>query len=117
MTIFLYPQSFDNLDEHNYELNVDGAFQPNSQRGGVGVVRDENGICIAAFARSFSPVLSALHMEAEACRAGLLIAVHQGWSDIELESDCSLVIAALASSNKDYSSVQKKKRITRTLVA
>lgn len=69
------------------------------------IVHGENGICIAAFARSFSPVLSALHMEPEACRAGLLIAVHQGWSDIELESDCSLVIAALASSNEDYSDI------------
>lgn len=40
----------------------------------------------------------ALQMEAEACRAGLLIAIHQGWSNIDLQSDSSRVVAALANS-------------------
>lgn len=74
--------------------------------GGVSVVvRDETGSCVAAFARSFSPVLSALQMETEACRAALLIAVQQGWSDIDLESDCSLVITTLANSTEDWSDI------------
>lgn len=40
-------------------------------------------------------------METEACRAALLIAVQQGWSDIDLESDCSLAITTLANSTED----------------
>lgn len=47
----------------------------------------------------------ALQIEAEACRAGLLIVIHQGWSDIDLESDCSLVVAALANSTEDCSDI------------
>lgn len=31
-------------------------------------------------------------METEACRAALLIAVQQGWSDIDLESDKVIVL-------------------------
>lgn len=46
-------------------------------------------------------VYSAWHVEAEACRAGLLIATYQGWSDVELESDCSTVVAALNGPRED----------------
>lgn len=35
------------------------------------------GTCLVAFARSFSTALSVFHMELEACRAGLLIAIHE----------------------------------------
>lgn len=82
---------------------MDGGFQSVSKlTRGVGViVHDEEGSYLATFAHSFSPVISALHMEVEACRAGLLIALHQGWTDIDLESDCSLVVAALTSSTED----------------
>lgn len=42
-----------------------------------------------------------LQLEAEA----LLIDIHQGWSDIDLESDSSLVVAALANSTEDCSDI------------
>lgn len=58
------------------------------------MVCDELGTCVAAFARSLGPMSSALHAEAEACRVGLLIAIHQGWADIELECDCAMMVAA-----------------------
>ena len=69
------------------------------------VVRNENGECIAALSSHFSHISSALHMEAEACRAGLLIAIHQGWDAVELESDCATIISSLANNLVDLSVV------------
>lgn len=90
------------------KINVDGAFHADLAQGGVVVVvRDELGICIAAFARSLAPMSSALQAEAEACRAGLLISIHQGWMDIELERDCAMVAAALACPDEECSEIDR----------
>lgn len=35
-------------------------------------------------------------------RAGLLIAIHQGWSEVELESDSAMLINALNEPREDY---------------
>lgn len=43
-----------------------------------------------------------LQMEVEACRAGLFIAIQQGRDELELESDCALLISALTSSSVDH---------------
>lgn len=48
---------------------------------------------------------SAVHTEAEACRAGLLLAIHQGWSEVEIESDCDVVVMALNGSTVDLSNM------------
>ncbi|PRQ15756.1 putative ribonuclease H-like domain-containing protein [Rosa chinensis] len=50
---------------------------------------------MAALARLLPFVQSAIQAEAEALRASLLIAVHQGWNDIEVESDCAMLVNAL----------------------
>jgi hypothetical protein len=72
-------------------------------QGGIGVVvRNENGECIVALARHFPFSGSAFHMEAEACRAGLLIAIYFGWVDVEIESDCVVLISGLFSDKEDY---------------
>lgn len=34
--------------------------------------------------------------------AGLLIAIHQGWSEVELESDCAMLINAVNEPREDY---------------
>ncbi|PRQ34116.1 putative ribonuclease H-like domain-containing protein [Rosa chinensis] len=60
---------------------------------------------MAAMARYFPNVLSAFHMEAEACRAGLLLAIYQEWDEFILESDCSLMVAALNQNLEDRSEV------------
>ncbi|XP_062005922.1 uncharacterized protein LOC133723110 [Rosa rugosa] len=87
-------------------INVDGSYRPDFGDGGIGVViQDEHGMCQAAMARYFPHVLSVFHMEAEACRAGLLLAIHQGWEDLELESDCSLMVVALNTNVEDRSEV------------
>ncbi|XP_040364031.1 uncharacterized protein LOC121049844 [Rosa chinensis] len=45
-------------------------------------------------------------MEAEACRAGLLFGIHQGWSDVVIESDSALLIAALKSEEDNFSELR-----------
>ena len=67
------------------------------------MVRDGSGNCVAAFARHIPYALSAFQIEVEACRAGLFIAIQQGWDELELESDCAVLISALNSSSVDRS--------------
>jgi hypothetical protein len=38
-------------------------------------------------------------------RVGLLLAVHQGWSVVDIESDCATLIAALSSEMGNYSEI------------
>ena len=58
---------------------------------------------MAALSRHIPFASSIMTMEAEACRAGLLIAIHQGWSDCIIETDCSLLVTALSSLEEDFS--------------
>lgn len=69
------------------------------------MIRDAEGECVAAFARSLPHSFSVFQSEAEACRAGLLVAIHQGWFDVELECDSEVVVAALTSAAEDCSEV------------
>ncbi|PRQ54504.1 putative ribonuclease H-like domain-containing protein [Rosa chinensis] len=88
------------------KLNVDGAFQMDTGQGGIGaVIRDENGRFLAAIARPFSFVCSALHMELEAMRAGLLLVIHQGMMNVDIETDCATVGTALKGDFEDLSEV------------
>ncbi|XP_061996621.1 uncharacterized protein LOC133714520 [Rosa rugosa] len=76
------------------KINVDGAFRPEDGNGGIGVVvRNDAGMGIAVLARPFLLAHSVLNMEAEAC--SLLLGIHQGWADIDVESDSAILIAAL----------------------
>ncbi|PRQ36810.1 putative ribonuclease H-like domain-containing protein [Rosa chinensis] len=77
-----------------------------SGRGGIGaVIRDGNGTFFAAIARPFSFARSALHMEIEAMRAGLLLAIHQGMINIDIETDCAMVVTAVNGDMEDLSEV------------
>ena len=97
---------WENPPSGRLKINVDGSFRVGEEQGGIGVVvRDEKGQCIAALSRSLSHVSSALHAEAEACRAGLLLATYQGWDDLIIETDCAMVATAIASSSDDYSQI------------
>ncbi|XP_024190430.1 uncharacterized protein LOC112194420 [Rosa chinensis] len=88
------------------KINVDGSYRPEFGDGGIGiVVRDEDGICIATMAHYFPHVISATHMEAEACRAGVLLAIHQYWDAFDFETDCSLVVVALQQNVEDRSDI------------
>ena len=86
------------------KVNIDGSFCSDKGIGGVGViVHDENGVGVAALARQHRYAISALHMEVEACRAGLQLGISQGWSDVDIESDSILLITTLARSGEDLS--------------
>ncbi|XP_062014464.1 uncharacterized protein LOC133730996 [Rosa rugosa] len=88
------------------KIKIDGAFDAVTSNGGIGVVvRNEERLGVAAFARPFVHAHSALNMEVEACRVGLLLGIHQGWSEIEVESDSTLLIAALNREEQDFSEV------------
>ncbi|PRQ17747.1 putative ribonuclease H-like domain-containing protein [Rosa chinensis] len=88
------------------KINVDGSFRSESADGGIGVVvRNEFGTCIASMAHYFPHVLSTTHMEAEAFRAGILLAIREGWDAFDLESDCSLVVSVLQQNMEDRSDI------------
>ncbi|XP_024172006.1 uncharacterized protein LOC112178017 [Rosa chinensis] len=88
------------------KINIDGSFCTETGGGGVGVVvRNFEGTCIATFARPFHFAQSDIHMEAEALRAGLLIAIQQDWKEIIVESDCVNLVSALRATDDDFSSI------------
>ena len=88
------------------KINVDGGFRKDVGIGGVGVVvRDENGTCKAALARTVQFAHSTYHVEAEALRVGLVLAVEQGWDEIVVESDCVMLVHVLTRDGDDLSSV------------
>ena len=88
------------------KMNVDGAYEAESGKGGVDVVvRDENGRSIAVLAKFYQYVHSTLAMETEACRQGLLLGRRQGWTNMDIESDSSVLVVALNSVREDYSDV------------
>ncbi|KAL6206870.1 hypothetical protein ACLB2K_024116 [Fragaria x ananassa] len=88
------------------KINVDGAFCSDNGYGGIGVVvRDDFGIGIAAVVRPFLHAHSVLNMEAEACRVGLLLGIHQGWTNIDIESNSTILVVALKSEEEDLSEV------------
>ncbi|XP_040372923.1 uncharacterized protein LOC121052282 [Rosa chinensis] len=65
------------------KLNIDGSFHADSGRGGIGaVIRDEN-----------------------AMRAGLLLAIHQGMINIDIETNCAMVVTAVNGDMKDLSEI------------
>ncbi|XP_004296207.1 PREDICTED: uncharacterized protein LOC101297422 [Fragaria vesca subsp. vesca] len=97
-------------------------FQESHKRGGIGVVvRNELGICMAVFAQPLNYAHSALQVEAEALLAGILIAIHQGWDMVEIESDCSMLVDALHRDEEDLSMVgrivEDCKRYTRSFIS
>lgn len=88
------------------KMNIDGAFRYDLNLGGIGViVRDEKGRCMAALYRTIKHVSSAIFVEAEAFRAGMLLALHQGWNNLILESDCATLVTAVNTLGEDYSDI------------
>ncbi|XP_024178762.2 zinc finger MYM-type protein 1-like [Rosa chinensis] len=92
------------LKESGCVVAMDGAFQLGNGKGGIGVIeRNEVGAVKAAWSRYIPNLGSALHAEAEACRAGLLLAIHQSWMEVDMESDSSILVAALNQSSDNNS--------------
>ena len=59
-------------------------------------IPDELEVCLVALSRHMPYAQSAMHMEAKALQASLLIAIYRGWNEIEIESDCETLLQALA---------------------
>ncbi|KAL6138049.1 hypothetical protein ACLB2K_063335 [Fragaria x ananassa] len=78
------------------------------KRGGIGVVvRNEHGVRMAALAQPLEYAHTALQVEAEALRARILIAIHQAWEMVEIESDCSMLVDDLHRDEDDLSTVDR----------
>ncbi|KAL6227352.1 hypothetical protein ACLB2K_001311 [Fragaria x ananassa] len=81
------------------KLNLDGAYREDGAGGAGMLVRDEKGFVKGAWSMHLTHLNSPLQAEAMACREGLRRAVEQGWVDIDVESDCEVLVAALNCEN------------------
>lgn len=83
-----------------YNDVVDGAIFPLEQEAGVGVIiRDDQGLVIAALIKKIKQPLGPLVIEAKAFEEGILFARDIGIQEFELEEDSLMVVNALAGSS------------------
>ena len=88
------------------KVNTDGAFVEGARHGsGASVIRDHRGFVRAAQARWLGTVGDALMAEAIATRDGLVLAQEMEYLHVILESDCSVLVAALKTTAIDRSSI------------
>lgn len=86
------------------KLNVDGSFDINSEKGGIGMIlRNCLGSVIFSSCRSLDSCSGPLEAELRACVEGLHLALHWSLLPIQVETDCSFVIQLLHHSDKDRS--------------
>ena len=80
-----------------YKVNVDGAVFKLQKTAGVGVVvRDSNGLVVAALSRKINSSLGALEVEAKAVEAGINFARDIGIADFTVEKDSLVVYNSLS---------------------
>ena len=88
------------------KINVDGSYMEEQGCGGIGVIiRNDSGMCMAALSRPVDYAHSVIHVEAEAMKAGLLLAIYQGWDYVEVETDCAMLVDALKGDGEDWSMI------------
>ncbi|GJN34740.1 hypothetical protein PR202_gb23431 [Eleusine coracana subsp. coracana] len=74
------------------KVNVDGAFDHNSKRAGVGVVaRDEFGKVVLSAWRVVFDAKSQEEIEMQACREGAILAAEWVRSKVIIKTDCTMV--------------------------
>ena len=77
-------------------MNVDGAIFKAQKESGVGVIiRDANGLVVAALSKKFHAPLGPLEVEAKAFESGLQFAKDVGLQKFILEGDSLNVVHAL----------------------
>lgn len=92
--------------ENLVKINFDGAFDQVSNSGGWGyVIRDHDGVFIAAGAGKSIHLRDALHSEAVACLAAIDGASRVGANRILFESDASSLVQALKSNDYDKAEI------------
>ncbi|CAB4313700.1 unnamed protein product [Prunus armeniaca] len=88
------------------KLNFDGAFDPTSGRGAVGVVaKDADGGFVAAMAKSVREVQSVEHAEILAAPEGVTLALSLGIASPIFEGDSAVVVAAVKRAGQIYSNI------------
>ncbi|KAL6145404.1 hypothetical protein ACLB2K_056092 [Fragaria x ananassa] len=89
------------------KLNIDGAYKEDGS-GGVGmIIRDAVGDVKCAWSKKLGFLSSPLHAEADACRLGLRMATQHGWQNLEVESDCAILVPALNNQGSDMVEVSR----------
>jgi ribonuclease HI len=94
--------------EADYEAKgaVDGSFSCSSGQGaGAVVIRNHDGVVLAAESRWYGPIHDALIAEALAARDGLYLAQQMALQNIVLESDNSVLVKMLKEDSPDRSMV------------
>ena len=87
-----------------YKINSDGSINLGAKSSGLGVViRDSQGLLIAALSGCVQGVLAADMIEALALRRGILFASEIGLSRIQVESDACNLIKFLQSDQEVFS--------------
>ncbi|KAL6125099.1 hypothetical protein ACLB2K_077607 [Fragaria x ananassa] len=97
------------------KLNLDGSYREDGSGGAGMLVRDEKGFVKGAWSVHLTHLNSPLQAEAMACREGLRKAVEQGWVDIDVESDCEILVVALNGENGDRLEVSRLLMIVVTI--
>jgi ribonuclease HI len=88
------------------KINVDGSYVEATREAGVGAIaRDEMGKVIFSAWRYFDRCGSAAEAEALACVEGLQRALQRGVTQVIIETDCSRVMSALKSLDRDKSEI------------
>ncbi|KAM5584938.1 hypothetical protein ABKV19_004355 [Rosa sericea] len=84
------------------KINVDGAFLPSKDFGGIGgVIRRSDGSFVAAFSKFMQHVSSPKQVELLAIREGLDFLKQRGLHDVCLESDCQGAIQEIEEGDCD----------------
>ena len=87
-------------EQGSYKVNFDGATFAEEKCSSLGViVRDKEGLVIAAMATRIPQLLQAIEIEALAANKALEFAQEMDLTDVVLKGDSSLVMAALNSKN------------------
>ncbi|KAL6225513.1 hypothetical protein ACLB2K_004363 [Fragaria x ananassa] len=68
---------------------------------GKGSNRNEHGSVVGAWSKKLENMSYPLHAEAETARLGLLTALQQGWTNLEVECNCAILVAALNRQSDD----------------
>ena len=96
-----------------YKVNVDGAIFKHRNQAGIGVViRDKNGVVIAALSKLVNAPLEAVEIEAKAMESGVIFARDVGIREAMFEGDSLTICRALQGEGEAPSSTHNILAIT-----
>jgi ribonuclease HI len=100
------------------KINFDGAFSQEERKGAWGfIVRDHDRLAMLAGAGRINVLHDALSAEIHGCLAALTVVMDQGMSRIILESNSTILVQALQSSDYDFSTAGVLTREAKFLIS